>query len=125
METVFSIVSSALYWIGEKIGLSYNEVNIIFYFIIIPMIYMILMDILINEHYFKIGFTIIVTITLLITDSFKILSDQLFEGSVRFLEWFKILGWNYIVASVIICVVVPAIVFVILLFLVIRQRKGH
>jgi hypothetical protein len=52
-----------------------------------------------------------VTFFVLIPD-FSDFSDRLFELSVDFLLWFSVIGWNYIVASVIICVVIPLFVFI-------------
>lgn len=42
-------------------------------------------------------------------------SDWLFRESVEFLLSLEIFGWNYVVSSVLVCVVFPAIVFAIML----------
>jgi len=38
MNTIFKIVSSLLVWLAEASGLSYNEVNVVVYYFIIPAI---------------------------------------------------------------------------------------
>ena len=40
-----------------------------------------------------------------------------FDNSVKFLLWFKVIGWNYYVSSVIICVVVPVLIYCGLIYL--------
>ena len=116
MNEIFNVVVSILRWLAGKSGLSYNEINIIVYFVIIPFIYMYLFDKLIDKFYFRIGFLIILAITFVLVESFREFSDKLFNASVKFLEWFEIIGWNYVEASVIICVVVPVLIFIVLIF---------
>jgi hypothetical protein len=48
--------------------------------------------------------------------------DWVFDKSVDFLLWFKKIGWNYVVSSVIICVVVPALIYVELIYGIIKMR---
>ena len=47
--------------------------------------------------------------------------DWAFDKSVDFLLWFKKIGWNYVVSSVIICVVVPALIYVELIWAVVKK----
>ena len=42
--------------------------------------------------------------------------DWAFMKSVDFLLWFKKIGWNYVVSSVIICVVIPILISVELIY---------
>ncbi len=120
MNQIFQIVVDLLYWLADKTGLSYNEINIMVYFVLIPFIYMYLLDKLIDKFYFRIGFLITVLCTFTLMGSFREFSDKLFDAAVRFLEWFEIIGWNYMEASVIICVGGPVVLFVVLAFLVWR-----
>lgn len=48
--------------------------------------------------------------------------DWAFDKSVDFLLWFKRIGWNYIVSSVIICVVVPILIYAELIYAIISQN---
>ena len=48
--------------------------------------------------------------------------DWAFDKSVDFLLWFKKIGWNYIVSSVIICVVIPALVYAELIHGIIKMK---
>ena len=118
MNEIFRMVANLLYWLADRMGLTYNEINIIVYFVLIPFIYMCLLDRLIDKLYFRIGFLIVLVITFLLMGSFREFSDKLFDASVKFLEWFEVIGWNYVEASVIICVVVPVLFFVVLALLV-------
>ena len=38
--------------------------------------------------------------------------DWVFIKSVDFLLWFKKIGWNYVVSSVIICVIIPIFFYI-------------
>jgi len=40
--------------------------------------------------------------------------------SVEFLLYFRKIGWNYIVSSVIICVVVPVLIYVELIYAIVK-----
>ena len=52
---------------------------------------------------------------------FSLFCDRLFFASQRFLLWFRKIGWNYVVSSVIICVVVPVIITVMLVVLNVKS----
>jgi hypothetical protein len=114
MNTTFQIVSSLLKWIAEVTGFTYNEVNIIAYYIILPFAYVILADRIFQKHVLKILYVVGISVCLLIITDFKEFSDWLFQKSVDFLLSFQFLGWNYIVSSVLICVVFPAVVFIVM-----------
>ena len=51
---------------------------------------------------------------------FKDRCDWAFDKSVEFLQYFKKIGWNYIVSSVIICVAVPMLIYVELIYAIIK-----
>ena len=112
MNTTFQIVYSLLKWIAEVTGFTYNEVNIIAYYIILPFAYVILADRILKKHILKIFYVVGVSVCLLFIKDFTTFSDWLFRRSVDFLVSFHFLGWNYVVSSVLICVVFPAVVFV-------------
>jgi hypothetical protein len=122
MNTIFEIVYYLLCWLSGITGLSYKAINIVVFFIIIPFIFLILIDRLIKKHYLKIGFTVIVLILLLIIKDFEVFSRQLFDICVKFLQWFKAIGWNYTVASVIICVFIPLVAFILLFYYAYREK---
>ncbi len=112
MNTVFQIVYALLMWISEITGFTYNEVNIIAYYMILPFAYVVLADRIVKTHILKVLYVVAISIGLFFIKDFTAFSDWLFQQSVDFLLSFHFLGWNYIVSSVLICVVFPAIVFV-------------
>lgn len=93
-------------------GLSYNEVNIIVYYMMIPFVYIFLADKILKTHLLKIAFGLAMVSCLFAIKDFSKFSDWLFAESVDFLLGFRRIGWNYIVASVMVCVVFPAAVFI-------------
>ena len=122
MDHVFDIVYAALAWFSNLTGLTYEEVNIIAYYVIIPFIYFHLIDRIFKTHYRKIGFLVFVLLTISIVDDFEVFSKKLFQLSVDFLLWFDIIGLNYIQASVIICVLIPLIILLALFYIIRRQK---
>lgn len=114
MNTTFQIVYSLLKWIAELTGFTYNEVNIIAYYIVLPFAYVVLADRILKKHVLKILYVVGVTVCLFLIADFTRFSDWLFQKSVDFLLSFEFLGWNYIVSSVLICVVFPAVVFMLM-----------
>ena len=111
MNTVFRIVYSILMVISEVTGFTYNEVNIIAYYIVLPFAYVILADKILKTHFLKMIYVAAITVGLLLIQDFTAFSDWLFQESVDYLLSFEVFGWNYIVSSVFICVIFPAIVF--------------
>jgi len=119
-RTIFKIVANSLLFIGNKTGLSYNEINIIVYYFGIPFSWLCLLDIILNVHYFKITFAIFTLGFIVGCRNFKTYSDWLFDKSVSFLNYFNKYGSNYVTSSVWICVSLPIIIYAILIFLILK-----
>ena len=111
MNGIFQIVYSLLKWVAEVTGFTYNEVNIIAYYMVIPFAYVVLADRILKRHFLKCLYVAFIAVALYNIKDFTGFSDWLFQKSVDFLLSFRFLGWNYIVSSVLICVIFPAIVF--------------
>ena len=123
MERIFKIVYDILMWMSRVSGLTYREINIIVFFIIVPLFFMHLIDRIRGKNYFKIGFAGIVLISLFFIENFEQFSSNLFDDCVVFLEWFDIVGWNYTEASVIVCILIPILTFISLVYLKRKLRK--
>jgi hypothetical protein len=95
-------------------GFTYNEINIIVYYILLPFVYVALVDRLFKKHSLKIAYVLGWGVLILLLKDFRAFSDALFKYSVDFLLLFGPLGLNYTAASVVICVVLPALVFALL-----------
>ena len=117
MNELFDIIYSLLKWLSRLTGLTYREVNIVVYFIIIPTLFIFLIGKIYKKKYLIIGFLVFVFVSLLIIPDFTLFSDKLFDVSVDFLNWFNHIGLNYVQASVVICVIIPILIVIILLFL--------
>jgi hypothetical protein len=98
-------------------GFTYNEINIIAYYIVLPFIYVFLIDRILRKHILKIAYAVGWIVVLLCIHSFREFSDQLFKGSVYFLQSFGAIGLDYVAASVVICVILPGVALVVLLYL--------
>ncbi len=119
MNKIFIIVRDALLILSSIFRLSYNAVNVIVYYIIIPMIYLMIIDMIIGGHYFTISYLFILLGAAIIIKDYNVFFDWLFEKSAMFLNSFSIVGWDYYRASVIICVFVPLAILIILLLIAI------
>ena len=121
MLPIFAVVAGIEHVIAKLTGLTYNEVNIIVYYLLIPLSWLAMVD-YITKIPFLTPIYIIAWIIFLWKDpmNFKDRCDWAFDKSVVFLLYFKKLGWNYVVSSVIICVVVPVLVYVELIYAIIR-----
>jgi hypothetical protein len=111
MNLVFRIVADSLNWIAAVTGFTYNEINIIAYYMIVPFIYVALFDRILKKHFLKIVYVIAWAAVIVFIPDFRAFSDALFKSSVDFLLLFGHVGLNYVAASVVICVVLPALVF--------------
>jgi hypothetical protein len=116
MHSLFNTIAHLLQKIAELTGLTYNEINIIVYYILVPFTWMLLLDKIRNTFWFSLTFGAIVLGALLLIKDFWKFSDILFEKSVDFLNWFEIIGSNYILSSVIICVFIPLAIYVMLFY---------
>lgn len=121
METIFSIVAGALRFTSRLTGLSYNEINIIAYYVLIPMTWAALLDKTFNFHWLKVCFLCFAAgafLAAVLLVGFSQSCGCLFEASVVFLNSFRIVHWNYVQASVVICVVFPIAIYTVLVWLV-------
>ena len=122
VRQIFASVASSLLWIGRKTGLTYNEVNILVYYLFIPLSWTIMLDCLIGKPYSTAALSFIwLGIFIATRHSFCDWCDQTFQDSVDFLNWFNRWGGNYVLNSVIICVLVPLAVYGILIYLLITK----
>ena len=112
MLPIFAIVAGVEHIIAKVTGMTYNEVNIIVYYLLIPLSWAVMID-YITMMPILTPMYIIVWAVFLWKDPMKFRDrcDWAFMKSVDFLLWFKRIGWNYIVSSVIICVVVPGLIY--------------
>lgn len=109
---IFNCVAKSLEWIGGKTGLTYNEVNILLYYLIIPLSWTIMLDFWWRRPYSTVSLILIwICIFIFTRNSFSAWCDKVFMLSVDFLNWFNSLGSNYVLNSVIICVVAPLAIY--------------
>ena len=114
MKAIFWITANLLNQIAKWTGMTYNEINIIVYYLIVPLTWTVMLDLIIGVPIFTslliLAWMYILT-KIKTKRNFRIWCDWVFMNSRDFLLWFKRIGWNYIVSSVIICVVVPIIIY--------------
>lgn len=117
MSEIFDLIYLLLKWISKITNFTYREINIIVYFILIPSLFLFLISNIFKQKYIIIVFLLLISILLLLIPDFELFSNYVFDRSVDFLNWFNILGLNYIQASVVICVIIPFIIIIILMYL--------
>ena len=124
MLPIFAVVAGLEHIVAKLTGATYNEVNIIVYYLLIPLSWVVMVD-YITMMPFLTPMYIIAWVIFLWKDQMKFRDrcDWAFDRSVKFLLWFKKIGWNYVVSSVIICVVVPVLIYVELIWAIIKLEK--
>lgn len=121
IQAIFRNVAYVLHWTASQVGLTYNEINIIVYYLLIPLSWTLMIDSKFHKPYTTIPIFLIWSIIIILKHhSFRLWCDIVFRHSVNFLNWFNRWGGNYILNSVIICVVVPIAVYILLLWLVLK-----
>lgn len=123
MNIIFDIVAQMLDLIASVTGFTYNEINIIAYYILLPFIYVALIDRIVRKHVLKIAYILAWAGILCLIQDFNAFCNTLFKRSVDFLMLFSRLGLDYVAASVVICVILPGIVFVVLLLLALPKLR--
>ena len=123
MLPIFAAVAGTEHIIAKLTGATYNEVNIIVYYLLIPLSWAAMVDYITKIPFLFIMYIVAWSIFLWKDPmKFRDRCDWAFDKSVDFLLWFKKIGWNYVVSSVIICVVVPVLIYVELIYGIIKMN---
>ncbi len=102
---------------------TYNAVNIVVYYLIVPLSWTVMLDYIIKRPYSTAALLAVwAGIVIATRHRFIQWCDVAFDKSVEFLHSFRRIGWNYTVSSVIICVIAPLIIYIILIVCLIRFR---
>ena len=126
VERVFAWVANTLNQIAILSGLTYNEINIICYYFLMPLSWTILFDIFVGKPYTTTPLLFIwIGVIVLKRNVFSEWCDWLFDRSVDFLLWFNSCGGNYTLNSVVICVLIPIIIYAVLIGMLIWKYIGH
>ena len=119
---VFRQVALALYRGASAVGITYNEINIIVYYLLIPLTWTIMLDCWLGTPITTYALIfILMGIKIGTWGRFKEWSDWAFMRSVDFLMFFNRWGGNYVLNSVIICVMVPVFIYAGLILLMIMK----
>ena len=120
---LFQITAKILSELARRTKLTYNEINILIYYLIIPVSWTILLDILIGLPVTTILLIFVWGILFMkVRNRFREWCDWLFRKSYDFLMYFNRYGSNYILSSVIFCIVVPVIIYIGLIILINSQN---
>lgn len=122
ISSIFRKVADVLIYGASVMDITYNEINIIVYYLLIPLTWTIMLD-------FFIGTPIITYALIFIWFGIKIgtwgrfheWSDWAFMRSVDLLYFFNRWGGNYVLNSVIICVLVPILIYIGLILLMLTK----
>lgn len=121
IRRIFCWTADALIWLSDVTHLTYNEVNIIVYYMLIPLSWAVMLDFIL--HWWPVLTVLYVSFCLFITcfyrKHFRKLCDLAFDKSQDFLLWFRRIGWDYLKASDIICVFLPILIYAVLIYLLI------
>jgi hypothetical protein len=110
---IFSAVQQFLEWIAKKTNRTYHEVNIIAYYFLIPFTWAIMIDYIFGLPFiFSIAFSLLSITFALSCKNFTKFCDWLFNKSANFIEHFG----DYYVLSVLLCVALPLIIYIVLGF---------
>jgi hypothetical protein len=122
IDSIFSIVQKSLEWMAKITHLSYIEINIIFYYFLIPFTWAIMIDYIFSlPGILSIVFSLISLTIVLSCKNFKKNCDWLFDKSVDFIESFG----NYYTFSVVLCVAVPIVIYIVLGGLMYNHYEGN
>jgi hypothetical protein len=116
---VFSWVADLLQKWADTFGISYQTVNVVVYYIIIPLNWTMMIDYLCKTHAFTMVYGGIWLITIFAVKNFRLFCNDIFSLSVDFLLFFDRFKSNYLFTSIVICVFVPLAIYLFLLYQVI------
>ena len=107
MRFLFSFVAKTLHATAAKLNLTYEEVNVLAYYFLLPWIYALVIDSQWGIHGCKAVAALMTLLLLFPLSRFRSKSARLFQQSARFLDSLKVVGMDYVVASVVVCVFIP------------------
>jgi hypothetical protein len=111
IDSIFLIVQKSLEWIAKKTQLTYKEVNIILYYFLIPITWTLMIDYVFRLPFvLSIVYCLFSVIVFLSCKNLKKFCDRLFNKSTYFIESFG----NYYTFSVVLCVAVPIVIYIVL-----------
>ena len=117
----FNLVAQFLHQLAKLTNLTYNQINIIVYFAIIPLSWFLLLDLYFSGCYFTFGFVLFLIGFKVGCKNSREYSDELFVKSVHFLNYFNRFGSNYYKSSVWICVLLPILIYILLITLILLK----
>ena len=121
IKQTFAVVANSLLFIGKETGLTYNEVNILVYYLLIPLSWTVMFDCWVALPITSAALMCVwIGIFIATRHTFREWCDRAFQDSVNFLNWFNRWGGNYVLNSVIICVLLPLLVYGMLIWLLLR-----
>ena len=119
--SVFQAVADALLRIATLTHLTYNEINVVVYYLLIPLSWTLIIDCKFEGWPFTIAFLVTWCFCYRIGRgsgyTFLQICDKMFALSVDFLNFFNRFGGNYVFNSVIICVLIPILIYALLIIL--------
>ncbi len=107
---IFNKTVNILESISRETGLSYETINCIVWFIIIPLSWCTMLDVIFGTPIIQLSFAGVVSLILLVVDR-NTFGKTLFRRTQRFLEYFERFGISYMLISVIWCIIVPLIIY--------------
>ena len=120
VSIIFRKVADALIYGASAMDITYNEINIIVYYLLIPLTWTIMLDFYIGTPIMTYALAFIwIGIKIGTWGRFREWSDWAFMRSVDFLNYFNRWGGNYVLNSVIICVLLPVLIYAGLILLLI------
>ncbi len=112
----------ALYNGAMKLGITYNEINILVYYLVIPLTWTIMVDLLIGMPLTTMALLCVwAGIRIGTWGRFTEWCDWAFMRSVDFLNYFNRWGGNYHLNSVVICVAIPILIYMGLVMILITR----
>ena len=113
VRQIFVKVAMALYNGAMKLGITYNEINILVYYLVIPLTWTIMVDLLIGMPLTTMALLCVwAGIRIGTWGRFTEWCDWAFMRSVDFLYYFNRWGGNYHLNSVVICVAIPILIYI-------------
>ena len=112
----------ALYNGAQRLGITYNEINILVYYLLIPLTWTFMVDLLLGAPITTAALLLVwVGIKIGTVGRFTEWCDWAFMRSVDFLNYFNRWGGNYHLNSVVICVAIPMLIYIALVVMLVMK----
>ena len=115
IKWTFDLTVIILKKLAKRLGMSYRQLNVLLWVVLLPVFWALMLDRLVGFHYFTVATACLLAGFIYPVLRSKRKASQLFDKFAYFLFSFSMYGMGYRTSSVIFCLIIPFCITVLLI----------